>query len=373
MHPLDQEDCRSPGELFSVINVISTDFDVFLKSLDENYVAIYGADCNQEGAALIIYNTQFKVTQSKQLFKLFTSSAKLWYIHNAVFLPVGQNLAVVPVKLEVEQLAALIGSHKCTHKETDVDIKIVNNLDVVSWVESRKIRDREVPDILKDKISDYVYQGMPESMILEEVLPDILQKCDLQILLQCLRYFSDVPEKSLVQILKFLLEADCSNFKGNQCDMIGLPEHLQPLERVNLLNNILKKSFNESILLPYLQSQLSLNSVLLLLDYISLIGLEGGYVLPGLTFVETEYKLIEWHNSLLDSSYQKFILCNDDSVKSRLLKIDDLIQNQLVCLNNLREVMPLVQQMSKQKLFNYKYRSNNSKYSIEQTILYSSS
>lgn len=369
-YSLDESDSSSTGELYSVIDFISTDNDVSMCSLDENYIGLYGADCNQEGAALVIYSTQFKVAQTRQSFKLFTDGAKLWLTENAVILPVGQNLAVVRFKLEVEQLAALIGSHKNVQKDVDVDIKIVNDLDVVSWVEGNKLKDRDVPDLLKDKISDLVYQGMPEGLIIEQILPDILASQDTEVLSHCLRYFSDIPEKYLVKILKFLLEAEVSHFKGNKCDISGISELLQPFERVNLLDNILKKSFNETLLLPHLRSQLTLNNVLLLLDYIYLIGSEDGYVLPGLSFVETESKLIDWCTVVIDSSYQKIVLSNDDSVKNVLEKFNELIQSHLQCLTGLRQVTPLLEQIKSQKAINIENKFMNSRYSVEQMSLY---
>lgn len=342
-----------------------------MQSLDENYLVYYGADCNQEGAALIIYNVQFKVVQTRQNFKLFTEGAKLWLIENAVLLPVGQHLAVVPFKLEIEQLVALIGSHKMVQKDVDADVKIVNDLDVVSWVESQKIHDRDVPDLLKDKISELVYQGMPESMILEHILPDILNDHDTKVLSYSLKYFSDLPEKYLVKILKYALATDKSYFKGNKCELSGLPDGLQPLERINLLETILKKPFNESIILPHLRSQLSLSEVMLLLDYIYLIGSDDGCVLQGLTFVETEAKLIQWGSILMDSSYQKIVLTDDESVKEIFEKFNELIQNHLACLNDLKEVAPLLKNFKEQKIFNKESKFYNTRYSVEQLTLYS--
>lgn len=357
--------------MFATINFVSTDHDVSVHSLDENYLVFYGADCNQEGAALIIYNVQFKVVQTRQNFKLFTERAKLWLIENAVILPVGQNLAVVPFKLEIEQLAALIGSHQIVQKEPDADVKIVADLDVVSWVDTAKIRDRDVPDLLKDKISELVYQGMPESTILEMILPEVLNNHDTKVLLQSLRYFTDIPEKYLVKILKYALETESKYFKGHKCDMSGLPEALQPLERVNLLESIIKKSFNETLILPYLRSQLSLSDALLLLDYIYLIGSDDGYVLQGLTFVETETKLIEWCSILMDSSYQKIVLSDDKSVAEIFEKFNSLVEDHLVCLNDLKEVAPLLKQLTDKKSINNDSKLLNTRYTVEQLSLYS--
>lgn len=369
-YSLDGSNCKTHGELFSVIDFISLKFDVSMQPLEENYVALYGADCNQEGAALVVYSTQFRIPQIQQFFKLFTNGAKLWFIENSIFLPVGQNLAVLPFKLDVEQIAAFIGSHKSIQKEVDADIKIVNNLDVASWVESQKIRDRDVPELLRDAISAWVYQGLPEGVILSEILPDTLKNNETKVLSHCLKYFSDFPEKHLANIVKFLLEVDASHFNGNQCDVIGLPECLQPLERINLLDSILKRSFNEITLLPYLRSQLSLNNVLLLLEYIYLISSEAGYVLTGLSFVDTEYKLLAWCNILIDSCYQKVVLSNSESVIYVFQKFSNLIQNHLLCLKDLNKLTPLLTEIKRQKL-NRENMYINLRYTVEQMTLYS--
>lgn len=368
---MEESNSGNTYELFAVIDFLSTDYDVSMHSLDENYIALYGAERNQEGAALVIYSTQFKVAQTRKSFKLFTERAKLWLTENLLIVPIGQTLVVVPFKLEVEQLTALIGSHKIIQQDVKADVNIVHALDVASWVESHKIRDREVPDLLKNKISDLVYQGMPESIILEEMLPDIIEDQDTKVLSHSLSYFSDLSEKYLAKILKFLLETETLHFKGNRCDIAGISEKLQPLERVNLLDNILKKPFNETLLLPHLRSNLSLNNVLLLLDYIYLIGSDDGYVLPGLSFVETESRLIEWCSILIDSNYQKIVLSNDETTKEILQKFNKLIQSHLLCLKDLMEIAPLLELIKRQKIVNRESRFMNLTYTIEQFTLYS--
>lgn len=124
-----------------------------MASLNHHYVAMYGADRNQEGATLIIYNLQFKVCQSKQAFKLFTSGAKLWCIGSNLLAAVGQNLAVVPFHLDTERLAALVGSHKNSFSEADPDVTIVDDLQVGDWgMQSNGIISDGVPDIIKPKV-----------------------------------------------------------------------------------------------------------------------------------------------------------------------------------------------------------------------------
>lgn len=126
---------------------------VTMAFLGHHYVAMYGADQSQEGATLIIYNLQFKVTQSKQTFKLFTSGAKLWCINSDLLAAVGQNLAVVPFHLDTEQLAALIGSHTYNFSEADPDVAIVEDLEVADWgAEADRFKDSSVPRHIRAKV-----------------------------------------------------------------------------------------------------------------------------------------------------------------------------------------------------------------------------
>ncbi|KAL3282718.1 hypothetical protein HHI36_005890 [Cryptolaemus montrouzieri] len=136
------------GEIYSVIESISGNHPVSIVSLDKDYIAMYGDNSNQEGALLIIYNMQFKVTQCRQPFKLLTIGAKLWSIQENLILPVGQNLAVVPFYLEKEQLSALVGSHRMNPNNTK-DVLIVHNLKEVTWSKLNDVTDSTINNDVK--------------------------------------------------------------------------------------------------------------------------------------------------------------------------------------------------------------------------------
>lgn len=108
-----------------------------MAALSQDYIALYGANCNEEGATLNIYNIQFKVTQAKQSFKLYNNGTQLWLAENNLLFCVGQNLAVVPFHLHMEQLAALIGSHKLVN-DKDADVAIVHTIQEASWGEEQE-------------------------------------------------------------------------------------------------------------------------------------------------------------------------------------------------------------------------------------------
>ncbi|XP_028131241.1 nucleolar protein 11 [Diabrotica virgifera virgifera] len=333
------------GELYTIVDSVSSKHFVAMISLDENYIGLYGANTNEEGAMLAIYNLQFKVTQSKQPFKLFTTNTKIWKQENSILLPVGQNLAVVPFHLETEQLAALVGSHKELQNNLDADIKIVHELDITSW-DGKQLKSN-LPADLKTKLEQYMNQGLSENIIFEELLPEMIKQKDLDLLYLLLRNFSDIHEKYLVQILNYALE----------------------IKNSKLINTIIARSFSEVLILPYLRSDLSTDKVLELLEHIQS-SWSKDIPLKGLNFVETHTKFLEWSCVLIDANYQKIVLSKDKVFLEMLSKIDELVKNYLESLNDLKAVEPLLSNFKKKKTVNRCTNVDNLRYSIEQISLY---
>ncbi|XP_018569586.1 nucleolar protein 11 [Anoplophora glabripennis] len=368
---LEESDMPFPGELFTVIQHISTKYTVCISALDENYMAMFGANSNEEGAILIIYNTQFKVTQSKQSFKLFTNGAKLWNYENNLLLPVGQNLAVIPYYLETEQLAALIGSHKSIQSETNADVTLVQETEIVSWDHKFKLGDKQIPETLKLKMNDLLKQGLPESIILEELLIVIFRNQDINFLSLCIDYFSDIPEKYIAKLLKYLTVLDCTAFP-NQLEhpSKSFPSDLQPISRTELIDKILCKPFSEILLLPYLRSELTLSNVVTLLNYICFLWSEDGHLLPVKNVVKNYEKLIEWSFVIIDANYQKLLLSKDNSVMEALNNLNNLILQHLSSFEDLKFLSTVLNYFKMRKPCSNGIGTNNMKYSVEQVCLY---
>lgn len=359
-----------PGELFAVIQHISTKYTVCILALDENYIAMFGANCNEEGAILIIYNTQFKVTQSKQSFKLFTNGAKLWNYENNLLLPVGQNLAVIPYYLETEQLAALIGSHKNVQSETNADVTVVQETEVASWDHKLKLGDIHIPETIKLKINDLLRQGFSESIILEELLLVTLKNENLAYISLCIDYFSDIPEKYLAKLLLYLTVLDSKAFHDQTKHISQLfPSDLQPISRTELIDKILCKPFSEILLLPYLRSELTLSNAVTLLKYICFLWSEEGHILPIKNVVKNHEKLIEWSFVIIDANYQKLLLSKDNSVKEVIIQLNKLVEHHLSLFEDLKFVLTVLSYFKMEKICN-SATTNNMKYSIEQVCLY---
>lgn len=80
--------------------------------LKDEYIAIYAANNTKDGASVILYNTQFKVVQSKQSFKVYFPESQIFVIQNNIFLMASKILAMIPFRLTKNRLADLIGSQR---------------------------------------------------------------------------------------------------------------------------------------------------------------------------------------------------------------------------------------------------------------------
>lgn len=102
---------HSPGNFVAVISTLNVDSPLSILGIAKNCVAIYGANNNQEGASLLLYNTQFKVVKAQQYFKVFFDSSRIWIIDDNILITMGQNLSVVTYRMPQELLVDLLGTY----------------------------------------------------------------------------------------------------------------------------------------------------------------------------------------------------------------------------------------------------------------------
>ncbi|XP_066251782.1 nucleolar protein 11 [Euwallacea similis] len=348
LKPLERQEKSDPKDLFTIIESISGQHPIKIIPLDDNYIAIYGSDPNEEGTVLLIYNTQFKVIQSKQIHKLYSEDAKIWKMFNYILLPVGQNLVVVPFCLESEQLVALIGSHKSMQSKIDNDIAFVTEYEVGDWTEEpNKRKNGKVKhkfSLLGNRVEELVRDGHSEAAIVEQVIPGILEENNVCLLTSALEFFKDIPEKFMAIILKYVLACNAEQFpSSNKLGQFkNLPKCLLPKERVELLDKILTQNFSEIILLPHLRLNLSLDEVILLLQYIIYQFSPDGHKLPSMKITETEQCLIKWASLIIDANYQKFILSRDEKIEELLVKCKNIVADHLEVLEELKGVVPVL-------------------------------
>lgn len=116
----------TPGHFVSMLTAINVDHPLSVLGVSRDCIAIYGANATQEGAALILYNTQFKVIESKQLFKVFFTNSRLWTVDTYIFLAAGQKLAVFSFRISKEQLSDMLGSQRSMNLTSFVDTECIN-------------------------------------------------------------------------------------------------------------------------------------------------------------------------------------------------------------------------------------------------------
>ncbi|KAM7357663.1 nucleolar protein 11 [Cochliomyia hominivorax] len=106
----DVEPQRSPGNFVSMLTQLKVDSPLSVLGISKHFVAIYGANNGQEGASLLLYNTQYKVIKTKQFFKVYFNFSQLWAIDEHILLAMGQNLSVVKYRVLKEVLSELVGT-----------------------------------------------------------------------------------------------------------------------------------------------------------------------------------------------------------------------------------------------------------------------
>lgn len=101
-----------PGYFVAMLNLFKVDQPLTIHAVGKDCVAIYGANEQQEGASLVLYNTRFNVAQSKQFFKVYFNNARIWVMGKYILLAYGQTLACVSYRIAKEQLADMVGSQR---------------------------------------------------------------------------------------------------------------------------------------------------------------------------------------------------------------------------------------------------------------------
>jgi hypothetical protein len=148
--------------------------------------------------------------------------------------------------------------------------------------------------------------------MVEKLVPQLLETRAVPELNWCIRYFTDIPEKSLVQILMFCLES-----------MATVGREAQYCE---LLNATLHVPFSDVCMLPRLRT-VPFHHVLTLLHYLT----------EELEAYEPEielHSLVEWASLLLDAQYQRCLLSGDPQVLELLRRIHKLVIDQVKFIRN---------------------------------------
>lgn len=109
-----------------MLNVLKVDTPLSIIGISKHFVAIYGANNGQDGAFLLLYNTQFKVIKAKQFFKIYFNYSRLWAVDENILLAMGQNLSVVSYRISKELLSEFIGTQSSNDFQAAIENDHIN-------------------------------------------------------------------------------------------------------------------------------------------------------------------------------------------------------------------------------------------------------
>ena len=281
-----------PGIKISQILNVSVNNPVVMVALDNNTIAVYGADASEEGAVIFIYNYYFKLLQASQKLKLYSKDAKMWKIDNKLLLATNKNLAVMCYTLPPDRVEARLGS--CLHLLDIKEKKVFKNVAQIS---------KEISQLQK--------QGISNSIIHQQIIPHCLDTENTSLIMWYLNQFNDIPEKFLVQFLSFGLKSinDASDL------------HI-------LIQQILNNGFTSELILPHLR-HLNFDEVIKFSKYLT-------SYLDDEDNSEKEYEIsinykniYNWITVLLEANYQKYLLSQDPDVKFLFEKLNSLLEKHV--------------------------------------------
>lgn len=116
----------APGQFVSMLAELNVESKLSVYGLSRNFAAIYGANYGQEGASLLVYNTQFKIVNAKQYFKVYLDFSRLWARDEHILLAMGQNIAAVQYRMNDELLVDMLGSQLNEAHLTPIELDHIN-------------------------------------------------------------------------------------------------------------------------------------------------------------------------------------------------------------------------------------------------------
>lgn len=378
--------------LIGVIANIDTKYPVAMTSLNETTVAVYGADSSEEGAILMIYNVQFKLVQAVQKLKLYTKDAKLWKIEDKLLLAANRHLAIAPYHLAAQKISALLGSSKRIRgKDEDQeedDVVVIQESTVARWdcIQENKNdkhvneNDQSIP--LKRSIDDppkhvqkqivaYMSEGYSDAVIHEILIPQLIESKDVSSMIWCIDTLKDLPEKLLIDLLRFSLRNSDEIFQVSKDHEEKTCLEGVSHSRNDFLDKLFSVPYSDVSLSSYLKMGLKFDEVLRLLSYlIEKLGDHEEENSGNDRSQPTEKQVYEWTCLLLDSHYQHYILSRDSEVSTLLKKLNILLEDHIQLLRDLENLRPMLSRIINGKSLKLSPKDRNKFYAIEEIKLY---
>ncbi|CAG5101383.1 Similar to nol11: Nucleolar protein 11 (Xenopus laevis) [Cotesia congregata] len=402
----------APGNVITVFSFISTNNPVAMISLNKTTIAIYGADANEEGAVLLIYNIEYKLVEASQKLKLYTKNAKLWCIDDKLLLAANRSLSVAQFKLASQKMNTMLGSSLKINNnfsiknknnnnnnnnekdskpidndenDNDNDIIEVREAIIVDWenlssntisgspIKLSTSKNDFLPINLTKQINGLLNEGVSDATIHQTLMPQLIQQKDVKSILWCMDNFKDLPEQILVDLLAFGLRTSDETFlitlNGTTCDDDddNDDENIFKTTRNLFLDKIFQQNFSDLSLLAHIKTTLTFTEILTLIN-----NLIDKLNLNKNDFIDktNDKHLYEWASIFIDSHYQHYLLSQDSQVVIVLERLHTIIDNHFEIVKDLQDLRPILLRIMNGKSLKSPRKYFNKFYSIEQVKLY---
>lgn len=251
----------------------------------------------------------------------------------------------------------------------DIDVEVLrdNTLlsDMLQLHLSSNIRDipfsTETVHMLSSELER---NGFAETAITEYVIPLLIKANLSDELVICLRKYTNVSEKWLVEAIKYFIDLQMSDSTNNSTSANA------PIDAN--LNAALSCSFNEDHIREHIRVILNFDHVLYLLNYLYEALKAQDVQLEerpqnGDNFSDDQL-LLKWFNTIIDAHLHQFIISRNIELKNSLLKWKELIDGFVIDLQSLKTIEALLINLVDGKSIRDKHGSKW--YSVEEIQLY---
>lgn len=421
------------GQFVSMLTAINVDHPLSILGVSRDCIAIYGMNASQEGGALILYNTQFKVIESKQVFKVYFANSRLWTVDTYIFLAAGERLAVISFRISKEQLSDMLGSQRLMNLNTFVDTESIN---IDNELEEMLAFDEDASDGKKASTANgdsnitelFEYKKKATFECADTLLADFrsLQQNNIDIdvkfdgdLLADMAelklssninssHFDSKTIQSIVNELELIGESEIaiSNMIIPICIQSNLSNDLVACVRIysNIaekmlatslkyfvdklrneedaserslieaqLNTILSCEFDSELMVEQLRAHVNLEDVLLLLNHIvNAINCDERQLEQrpqNADSTDEDLLLVKWFTVIIDAHFHQFILSRDKQLIKLLTKWKEIVDSFLADIQHSKTISAMLYNLVDSKLM-AKENVATKWYSIEEVKLY---
>lgn len=420
---------NAPGRFVSLLNTIDVKQPLSLLGISRDCIAIYGANASpNEGGSLILYNTQFKIVESKQMFKVYFRNSKLWVVDTFIFLAAGQKLAVASFRVSKEQLSNMLGSQCATNLTAVVDTECINaeaeledtlefderstaqatqlpastdNTDISDGYDIKQValrRDRIDSDLrLLQQHNIPIELSYDNDLFADMVLfrpsssakPEKIENVALKSLVTELERIGESEMSISDHLIRMCIASNqttelihCiqSNLNVSEETLaLALKHYLERArpatgvdDHKSNVNAILSCAFDASLMLRPLRTHLSADHVSFLFDHLFESLRSSDALLEQHTHtdeLDEDGLLVNWLSALIDSHYHHFVMIKGSDIVEKLNGWRQSLRNSIDEIKELKSVTAMLYDLSDGKSV-VKETVTSKWYSIEEITLY---